>query len=135
MGNDVHQQLRADAREYEMQRLTHNDGLKSVDASLVLWSRVIEAFRGCPDDSWFGAIAVLDEAEGLAGLTHGDVRRIMARLLDATSRLDRIADWHSRETGSAGMVGDFCNECGARWPCETRRMSDGTHEDLQREET
>jgi hypothetical protein len=45
-------------------------------------------------------------------------------------RLDRITSWHSRESGPGGMVGDFCNECGVRWPCETRRMADGTHEDL-----
>jgi hypothetical protein len=48
-------------------------------------------------------------------------------------RLDRIAAWHSRETADGGMVGDLCNECGEKWPCETRRMADGSHEDLARE--
>jgi len=51
-------------------------------------------------------------------------------LIDARGRLDRIAGWHSRETADGGMVGDFCNDCDQRWPCQTRRMADGTHEDL-----
>lgn len=45
-------------------------------------------------------------------------------------RLERIASWHSRETAEGGMVGDCCIECGLRWPCDSRRMADGTHEDL-----
>src|SRR5574339_911724 len=44
-------------------------------------------------------------------------------------RLDRIASWHSRESGPAGMVGDYCNECGGTWPCDTRRMAEGTYVD------
>jgi hypothetical protein len=51
-------------------------------------------------------------------------------LMKARGQLDRIAAWHSRETADGGMVGDYCNECGERWPCETRRMADGSHEDL-----
>jgi hypothetical protein len=45
--------------------------------------------------------------------------------------LDRIASWHSRETAEGGMVGDYCVCCGEIWPCETRRMADGSHEDLK----
>jgi hypothetical protein len=44
-------------------------------------------------------------------------------------RLSRIAGWHTRETADGGMVGDFCNECGNVWPCETQRMAEGVHED------
>lgn len=44
-------------------------------------------------------------------------------------RLDRIISWHSRESGPGGMVGDFCTECGEKWPCDTRRMADGTYVD------
>jgi hypothetical protein len=44
-------------------------------------------------------------------------------------RLDRIESWHARETGPAGMVGDFCICCGDRWPCDTRRMAEGTYVD------
>ncbi len=44
-------------------------------------------------------------------------------------RLDRLSSWHSRETAPGGMVGDYCNECGNRWPCATRRMADGTYKD------
>lgn len=49
---------------------------------------------------------------------------------DAEERLARIADWHSRERGPAGMFGDYCTECGSRWPCDTREMADGTYQDL-----
>lgn len=75
----------------------------------------------------------------LVGIPHGesyandlDSRTWLAikALIDARGQLDRIASWHSRETFSGGMVGDFCTDCGQRWPCETRRMADGTHEDL-----
>lgn len=40
-------------------------------------------------------------------------------------RLARIATWHSQETGPAGTVGDYCNECGHIWPCDTYRMANG----------
>lgn len=75
----------------------------------------------------------------LAGIPLGryDDRNIDARmylaLLTITGlheRLDRIAGWHARETAEGGMVGDYCAECGELWPCDTRRMADGTHEDL-----
>lgn len=71
----------------------------------------IPAGRGYPSD--------LDARVYLA------VRRIQ----NAEERLVRIETWHSRETGPAGMVGDYCNECGNRWPCDTRRMANGTYED------
>jgi hypothetical protein len=75
----------------------------------------------------------------LIGVPHGlswDTRELDARVLVAVlghmelgKRLDRIASWHARETGPAGMVGDFCICCGDRWPCGTRRMADGTYAD------
>lgn len=46
-------------------------------------------------------------------------------------RLGRIADWHSQEKGPAGTVGSYCVECGNLWPCDTRRMADGTYEDKE----
>jgi hypothetical protein len=45
-------------------------------------------------------------------------------------QLDRIACWHVQATYPGGMIGDTCVECGLAWPCETRRMADGTHRDL-----
>lgn len=51
-------------------------------------------------------------------------------LTKARGQLDRIAAWHARESAEGGMVGHFCNECGLQWPCETRRMADGSHLDL-----
>ncbi len=56
---------------------------------------------------------------------------MMMELLEARERLARIAGWHCREVGPAGMVGDFCMECGLRWPCETRRMADGDEDVFQ----
>lgn len=50
-------------------------------------------------------------------------------IINLRNQLDRIASWHSRETAEGGMVGDYCNECRERWPCDTRRMADGSYED------
>lgn len=75
----------------------------------------------------------------IVGIPHGkgyaqdlDARTWQAINLIITLRgqLDRITSWHSRETADGGMVGDYCNECGEIWPCDTRRMADGSHEDL-----
>ena len=50
-------------------------------------------------------------------------------MMTLRERLARISGWHARETGPAGTVGDFCTECGHRWPCDTRRMADGVYAD------
>lgn len=77
----------------------------------------------------------------IVGIPHGagyaqdlDARTWLAitEIIKLRERLDRIAGWHSRETAEGGMVGDYCIECALRWPCETRRMADGSHEDLSR---
>lgn len=62
-----------------------------------------------------------------------DSRAMLAvsEILTLRYRLSQIGDWHVRESAPGGMVGDFCVECGMRWPCDTRRMADGTHEDLR----
>lgn len=44
-------------------------------------------------------------------------------------RMGRLVTWHSRESGPSGTVGDFCNECGHTWPCDSYRMATGTYED------
>jgi hypothetical protein len=60
-----------------------------------------------------------------------DARTFLAlwTINDLKDRLSRISSWHSRKTADGGMVGDFCTECGHVWPCETRRMADGTYVD------
>ena len=65
-----------------------------------------------------------------------DTRDIDCRVLVAvrgyltlSERLSRIGGWHERETGPVGTVGDFCTECGHRWPCDTRKMADGVYAD------
>jgi hypothetical protein len=80
----------------------------------------------------------------MAGVPHGyslDTRDIDARTLLAImamgnlrERLARISEWHARENGPAGMVGDYCTECGHHWPCDTRRMADGVFTDEDDEE-
>lgn len=91
----------------------------------------------------FGIVELLYEAKAvhhlldLADVPRGyslDTRAIDNRTLVAVrglmtlrERLSRISGWHARETGPAGTVGDLCIECGHRWPCETRRMADGTY--------
>lgn len=75
---------------------------------------------------------LIDVPHGLsfAGRTT-DGRTLLSVLgvMNLRSRLDRIAGWHARETGPAGTVGDYCTECGHRWPCGTRRMADGNYQD------
>lgn len=76
----------------------------------------------------------------LAGVPHGtgyfqdlDARAylLLVEVLALRERLDRISRWHARETGPAGTVGDYCTECGdgVWWPCDTRRLVDGTYVD------
>jgi hypothetical protein len=97
--------------------------------------------------AWVGEVFVTARTAhhllDIAGIPQGDENHVYAKDLDArtwllvtrllrqSDRLDRIASWHSRETGPGGMVGDYCIECGLVWPCETRRMADGSHEDLK----
>ncbi len=88
---------------------------------------VVGKFRDMDADATVAAFATTDG--GTARLTYGDIREVLLSALNAGDRLGRISSWHSRETADGGMVGDFCNECGAVWPCDTRRMADGTYED------
>ena len=81
-----------------------------------------------PDDM---IAAVATPEGGSARLTYGHLRELLSLASEAGDRLQRIASWHSRETAEGGMVGDFCIECDQKWPCETRRMADGSHEDLR----
>ncbi len=69
--------------------------------------------------------------EGWNYSAHIDARvfLLVAEVQRLRERMDRITGWHSRETGPGGMVGDYCTECGTRWPCDTRRMAEGVYED------
>lgn len=66
--------------------------------------------------------------EGRGDSAHVDARvyLVIQRLLERGERLERIASWHSRESGGGGTVGSFCVDCGHVWPCDTRKMADGT---------
>lgn len=88
---------------------------------------IVGRFRDMDRDQAFAAVATSDG--GTARLTYGDLSDLLSAAFDAGDRLQRIAAWHARETAPGGMVGDFCTECGTRWPCDTRRMADGTYED------
>lgn len=94
------------------------------------------------DDHWIGEVEqeartvqhLLDRAgipEGKGYDAHIDARTylLLAEVSTLRERLARITDWHSRETGPHGMVGDYCNECGSAWPCDTRRLAEGTYND------
>jgi hypothetical protein len=74
----------------------------------------------------------------MAGIPHGEVYasdldsrawQLLVKAQGVEERLARIATWHSRESGPDGTVGDYCTECGVRWPCDTRRMAEGTYVD------
>lgn len=84
-------------------------------------------FRDMDPDATVAAVARSDGST--ARLTYGHLRALLSSAFDAGDRLQRIATWHSRESGPGGLVGDYCTECGARWPCATRRMADGTYVD------
>jgi hypothetical protein len=74
-------------------------------------------------------MAGIPEGEGYSAHIDARVFLLMLRMNKALDRLGRIASWHSRETGSGGMVGDFCTDCGNRWPCDTHLMAMGTYVD------
>ena len=59
----------------------------------------------------------------------GGLLDLAERLLESAQRLDRITAWHARESGPCGTFGDYCTECGSLWPCDTRRMAEGTYTD------
>lgn len=87
---------------------------------------VVSRFRDCEDDQTIAAVATDD---GATHLTYGDLRDVLIGVLETEERLHRISDWHARETRPGGMVGDLCTECGECWPCDTRRMADGSYVD------
>lgn len=99
----------------------------STRSALTRTALVVGRFTDMNPDDTVAAIATADG--GTARLTYGDLREVLLSALGTSDRLARIASWHSRESADGGMVGDFCNECGAVWPCDTRRMADGTYED------
>jgi hypothetical protein len=75
----------------------------------------------------------------LAGIPHGegyaqnlDARTYQAvmRITDLEDRVGRIAALHERITRPGGLFDDRCGECDQRWPCDTRRMAEGTYEDV-----
>jgi hypothetical protein len=59
--------------------------------------------------------------EGCVYDAHIDARvyLLLAEVLQRREQLDRITSRHTRE-------GCCCTECGYEWPCDTRRMADGT---------
>ena len=80
----------------------------------------------CGRSRHMGPDTLVDAADGL---THGNLRDLLSDAFEAGDRLQRIVAWHSRESAHGGLVGDYCMECGHRWPCDTRRMADGTYVD------
>lgn len=50
-------------------------------------------------------------------------------LIEARGQLDRISGRHRRLTGPSRTADGSCGECGQLWPCDTRRMADGTYKD------
>lgn len=89
-------------------------------------AQAVARFRDMPTHALVAAIATDD---GVARLTYGDLAALAQALSTAEERLSRIADWHSQKRGPAGTVDGFCTECETRWPCDTRRLADGTYEE------
>jgi hypothetical protein len=75
-------------------------------------------------------LADIPLGEGYAQDIDGRVYLAIYKILEQGERLARLASWHSRITGPAGTFDDYCARCSERWPCEDRRMADGTHDDI-----
>lgn len=78
------------------------------------------------------AQAVLDTYGIPNGLPQGKgdldwrVTEAMFELTDTRMRLSSIALAHAREKlGETGLVGEFCTECGRKWPCPTYLWASG----------
>lgn len=84
-------------------------------------------FRDMDPDDTIAAVAAADGE--VDRLTYGDLRELLSEAFHAGDRLQRISAWHSREKGPVGTVGDYCTECGCRWPCDTRRIADGVYDE------
>lgn len=84
-------------------------------------------FRDMDPNHAIAAVATSDG--GIARLTYGDLQELLSAAFDAGDRLQRISTWHSREAGPGGLVGTYCIECGNTWPCDTRRIADGTYKE------
>jgi hypothetical protein len=94
---------------------------------MVRLAQVVSRFREMKPDQAVAAYAT--NGGGIGGVTYGDLAELLRKLSATGERLARIGDWHSRESGPGGTVGDYCTECGVRWPCDTRRMAEGTYVD------
>lgn len=99
---------------------------------LVRLAHAVSTFREVPPGAYIAAYATEDG--GVNGITYGDIAALVRVDIQLGERLDRIVSWHSRESGQGGLVGDYCNECGHRWPCETRRMAEGTYVDEENDD-
>lgn len=76
-------------------------------------------------------LAGVPEGSGDSATIDARVWQLVVEAQELAVRLERIAAWHARESGPGGTVGDFCLECGARWPCDTRRMAEGAGDDIE----
>lgn len=97
------------------------------DSPLYRAAQVLHAFSDMQPGQTIAATA--NAAGGADHFTYGDLRALVDGLTQAHEQLARIASWHSRETAEGGMVGSYCVECGHVWPCDTRRMAEGTYVD------
>lgn len=74
-------------------------------------------------------IAGVPEGDGYSAHVDARVFQLMTMYNQVAERLARIGDWHSREAWEGGLVGDHCRECGQMWPCDNRKMAEGTYVD------
>lgn len=117
---------RKEADQWTARRGTGTDNPKDTNAFARV-GLIVGRFRDMDPSGTIAAVAATDGE--VDRLTYGDLRDLLSLAFDAGDRLQRIGTWHSRETAPGGMVGDYCTECGNRWPCDTRKMADGTYVD------
>ena len=121
-----------EAEETREERLNRLEKLRSDESvndtdRLIRLTRYIASMPTVPPD--YVLVAVTDHTGTAVGVSQGDINALVRMQIDMRERIGRIADWHARETGPAGTVGDYCTECAHRWPCPTRKMADGTWTD------
>jgi hypothetical protein len=69
-------------------------------------------------------LAGIANAQGYDGDLDARTWQLVVKAQQLDGIHDRLRTWHARET-EGGMVGDYCVECGSRWPCDTIRLLDG----------
>lgn len=105
------------------------DVAAQIQATPLSWTR--ELFHQARSAHHLLDLADVPRGKGHASDLDSRTYQLVMEAFTLHGRLGRIALWHRRTSGPDGLVGDYCTECGQRWPCDTRQMADGSFPDLE----